>query len=468
MGRRLLVGLALLASAAAQDIKINVTYVCNGERLVVTGCNIDSQADSAHCQVEYPDRPPRVTLAGKFPIYQSTTRGELRKLLPTCKQPSAAEVAAEQRGEEIVRQRQQQAVAEQEAYRREHQARAAAGDTTDPGTLAARRCAAAGRSLTECLGEAFSSGLHSITPGEKVQPAGLRLNGGFQGPGGFFVFLTPGTLYQAGSSNVRCGKLEGSAGGYSVALENGVIMVTVANAPAPVTFTLRPDGKLYGPATARMDGRVIVGSTPGGPVKKTESHMAGEVVMPGDVGKFNSSDLAQSSTGQYTLMNSVTTTSTVMAGPSPIYQAASQQCTIGALTATPGSGPSKAAPMAVAVGNLVGASSREVPSGLRLSGVFKSAQGNSLEFRPDLAVLECGEVQVSPPYVVEQEGAQLVARLVGGSQPVTFTYRSDGTLAGPAALRLTGRAVTGVSGGQPTFAPRTAMCSLGTMMPAAK
>ena len=44
-------------SARGQDIKLNVTFVCNGERLYVENCNIRDLSDTATCMVAHPDRP---------------------------------------------------------------------------------------------------------------------------------------------------------------------------------------------------------------------------------------------------------------------------------------------------------------------------------------------------------------------------------------------------------------------------
>ena len=76
---------------SAQDIKLNVTYVCNGERMYVESCNIRDTSDTSTCQVAHPDRPQH----NGFMAYTSETRGALTALLPTCKQPTAQELAAE-------------------------------------------------------------------------------------------------------------------------------------------------------------------------------------------------------------------------------------------------------------------------------------------------------------------------------------------------------------------------------------
>src|SRR5579862_9187183 len=84
-------GFALLLGVAAyaQDIKLNVTYVCAGERLYVENCNIRDLSDTSTCMVAHPDRPQH----NGFMAYTTETRGALKKLFPTCQQPTAQELA---------------------------------------------------------------------------------------------------------------------------------------------------------------------------------------------------------------------------------------------------------------------------------------------------------------------------------------------------------------------------------------
>ena len=77
-------------SALGQDIPIGATYVCNGERMFVENCNIRDTSDSSKCMVGHPD----TVLANGLMKYTYETRGDLKKLLPTCKQPSAQQLAA--------------------------------------------------------------------------------------------------------------------------------------------------------------------------------------------------------------------------------------------------------------------------------------------------------------------------------------------------------------------------------------
>src|ERR1700689_2023406 len=86
---KLVFAVLLGVSAAAQDVKLNVTYVCNGERVYVESCNIRDLSDTSTCMVAHPDRPQH----NGFMAYTTETCGTLKKLFPTCKQPSAEELA---------------------------------------------------------------------------------------------------------------------------------------------------------------------------------------------------------------------------------------------------------------------------------------------------------------------------------------------------------------------------------------
>src|SRR5260370_33857353 len=92
MDLKMKLGIAMLLGvcAMAQDVKLMVTYVCNGERLYVENCNTRDLSDTASCFVGHPDRPTHNGIMA----YTNETRGSLKKLLPTCTQPSAKELAA--------------------------------------------------------------------------------------------------------------------------------------------------------------------------------------------------------------------------------------------------------------------------------------------------------------------------------------------------------------------------------------
>src|SRR5690242_8401582 len=78
----------LCSIGTAQNLQMKVTYISNGERLIIDGCDIHDMSDTAHCFVAHPDRP----LHNGMTVYTNETRGTLNKLIPTCKPPNADEV----------------------------------------------------------------------------------------------------------------------------------------------------------------------------------------------------------------------------------------------------------------------------------------------------------------------------------------------------------------------------------------
>src|ERR1700688_5243129 len=90
----LAIGALLLSFVAriATAQTLHVTYVCNGERMFIENCNIRDLSDTATCMVGHPD----TVLSNGLMKYTYETRGALKKLLPTCKQPTAAEIAKAQ------------------------------------------------------------------------------------------------------------------------------------------------------------------------------------------------------------------------------------------------------------------------------------------------------------------------------------------------------------------------------------
>ena len=71
--------------AAAQDLTPGLTYICNGEKMFIESCNMRDLSDNASCMVGHPDH---VNPNGLMQ-YTNMTRGALKKLFPTCTQPSA-------------------------------------------------------------------------------------------------------------------------------------------------------------------------------------------------------------------------------------------------------------------------------------------------------------------------------------------------------------------------------------------
>src|SRR5580693_7111208 len=142
------------AMASAQDIEPGVTYVCNGERLMIDSCNIRDTSDTSKCFIGHPD----TIMPNGLMKYTYETRGDLKKLLPTCKQPSPEEIKRAQAFQKKIDD-------QQEAFKRnsERQMRApppgtqtqnlgAPQPSSDPETRRMNRCITAGRPPSTCLG----------------------------------------------------------------------------------------------------------------------------------------------------------------------------------------------------------------------------------------------------------------------------------------------------------------------------
>ena len=86
----ILFGVFAAALAAAQDLTPGINYVCNGERIFIENCNIRDLSDNATCMVGHPDH----VMPNGLMQYTTMTRGALKTLVPTCKQPTPQQLAA--------------------------------------------------------------------------------------------------------------------------------------------------------------------------------------------------------------------------------------------------------------------------------------------------------------------------------------------------------------------------------------
>src|SRR5580658_10792029 len=213
--------LMLFAAAlcSAQEITIGVTYVCNGEHIYIEGCNIRDTSDTATCMVAHPDH---LTPTG-LNTYTSVTRGALKKLLPTCTQPSAKELAAAK-----AFQKKQQDLYNANAQKAEDQLKAATqpppayGQPQKPKTPEERaitRCVTSGRLPASCTGNsllgAFSQMVSQVLPSAAKEPApGPDMAGVFEGPGKWRLdFIDGGVL-------VNCAFLSPDQHNYKIEFKN--------------------------------------------------------------------------------------------------------------------------------------------------------------------------------------------------------------------------------------------------------
>ncbi len=89
---------------------------------------------------------------------------------------------------------------------------------------------------------------------EKSTPAGPRMSGTYQGPGGLKIqFASEGAVLDCRDAHV--------ARAYTVAVAPAAIRITIDNAGVPLVLALQPDGTLSGDGAAEVLGRVVSGTT---------------------------------------------------------------------------------------------------------------------------------------------------------------------------------------------------------------
>src|SRR5580700_10897138 len=248
-----LLGTLAAEAAGAQDVKLNLTYVCSGERMYVESCNVRDLSDTATCQVAHPDRPQH----NGFMAYTTETRGNLKKLLPTCAQPTAAEIAKEEAFQKKLKENYDAAVAKAnpQAAAPAQAARTQAG----PGSQGAqnyqmpappknaeeraiRRCVSSGRLPSTCTGNsllgAFSQMVGQVLPSAAKEPVpGPDLAGVFEGPGKWRLdFIDGGVL-------VNCSFLSPDQHSYTLEFKNNRTAIVIDTTPKPLILTLGADGK---------------------------------------------------------------------------------------------------------------------------------------------------------------------------------------------------------------------------------
>src|ERR1700733_6010478 len=210
-----------------KDLLTGVTYVCNGERMFIENCNIRDLSDNASCMVGHPDH----VMANGLMQYTNMTRGALKKLFPTCTQPSAKELAAQaafkKKQQEIydanVAKANPQMNNQANAARPQAQGAGMQRQPTLPKNAeerAMRRCVSSGRLPATCTGNsllgAFSQMIGQVLPGaDKVPAPGPTMAGVFEGPGHWRLdFIDGGVL-------VNCSFLSPNQEAYSLDFKGG-------------------------------------------------------------------------------------------------------------------------------------------------------------------------------------------------------------------------------------------------------
>ncbi len=460
-------GIAMLLgiSAAAQDIKLNVTYVCNGERIYVENCNIRDVSDTSTCMVAHPDRPTHNGIMA----YTNETRGTLKKLLPTCTQPTAKELAAA----EAFKKKQKELY--DAAVRKANPQRNPQSQPIQPnaGTAQAavrgaaplppknaeerqmRRCISSGRLPATCTGNsllgAFSQMVGQVLPSVGKEPVpGPAMAGVFQGPGKWRLdFIDDGVL-------VNCSFLSPDQHSYVIGFKNNHAVLTIDTTPKPLILTLGSDGQtLSGPGPVVIDGVVASGYDPGYRDQSGRAISANEAAA--------SSGPVYDSAG-----NRVNGAINGIAGHATFSH---RRTTCPALNlSTKGAGIGVQTMQTDLLKSMFndGDKGAPTPPGIRMHGIFAASTGFSVQFFPESVILGCGpDAARAYPYTVVADGTKSHIKIDAPDHPLTLAFRPDGSLdAGSGPYQVHGRVVVGQNDdGDFTFVPLEQTCNLTVLAP---
>jgi len=441
------------ASAPAQDIRLNVTYICSGEHIYVENCNIRDLSDAATCMVAHPDRP----LHNGFMVDTYETRGALKKLLPTCTQPSADEIAKEAAFQKKVQENYAAAVAK--ANPQPPAAKQPPAATNQPSAnaqlppppknaeeRAMRRCVSSGRLSTTCTGNsllgAFGQMVSQVLPGANKDPEpGPEMAGVFQGAGGWRLdFIDNGVL-------VNCTGLSPNQESYTLDLRNGRTTLTINTTPKPLVLAVHPDGTITGPGPVTIDGVIAAGYVNG-----AAGTGATQKDQYGNLYDAAGNRVPGNANAGYTKFAPRRVTC-------PALNLSSKGAGVGVQTM-------QTDLLKTAFG---GDKGPPTPAGIRMHGIFAASTGFSVQFFPESAILGCGpDAARAYPYSVEASGANAVVKIDAPDHPLSLAFRSDGSLdpGGSGPYQVHGRIVTGQNDdGDFTFVPFELACNLGVLAP---
>jgi len=352
-------------------------------------------------------------------------------------------------------------------------AQAEANMPKDAGSVAMRRCLESGRSETECLGEGWKVGMNELTGGlsgelEKglAPPPGLRLSGNFSGSGF-------GVSFDDEVATIYCGTLQPQPVSYRV--ERGSqITVGILVRPKPITVVLKQDGKLVGPGPVQIAGVVPAGggrsSGPAGPPASAyELHSATTTqekpISAGEAREYSADQVHQNgmeysvSTTQAGNIGSGDTSWAKPRAAVPVV-AKTESCNVTTLTGTP------VTKMSAVLNQLTGSApgrGATIPVGLRMYGRYESKGSLNIDFKGDLATLECGRARAAEPYMVENAGGRITIQVKNEAGPFSLALQPDGTLNGSGTVDVAGKVLTGTQGDHMTYAPVSGRCTLGTL-----
>jgi hypothetical protein len=446
--------LALLFAGAlciAQDIPIGVTYVCNGEHLYVEGCNIRDTSDTSTCMVAHPDH---LTATG-LNTYTSVTRGDLKKLLPTCQQPTQKQLDAakafQKRQQDIYNANVQKANEQMKGATSPAPGGGGGGQPVKPKTPEERamaRCITSGRLAATCTGNSmlgmFTQMVGQVMPALAKEPEpGPNMAGVFAGAGNWRLdFIDGGVL-------VNCAMLSPNQQNYKVEFKGDHPTIVIDTTPKPLLLSFRPDGTMVAPGPVVIDGVIATGYQEGG-----SSH--------GQLYKDGAGNLYDSAGNRiYGPVNNLPGHATF--SPKRVTCPALNLSTKGAGT---GVETMETDTLKMMFG---GEKGPPTPPGIRMHGIYAASTGFSVQFFPESAVLGCGpDAARAYPYTVAASGSNVVIDVAAADHPLKLTLKPDGTMdpGGTGSYQVHGRVVTGQNNdGDFTFAPMEQTCNLAALAP---
>lgn len=469
----ILSGLVPTRLVAAQDLTPGETYVCNGERMFIENCNIRDLSDTSTCMVGHPDH----IQANGLMQYTTMTRAALKKLFPTCTQPSAKQIAAAHAFQE--KQQNLYDANAQKANQRMQQTQAQPTlpaqlqQPKDPEARAMNRCITSGRLPASCTGNsllgAFTQMVGQVLPSlAKTPPAGPEMRGAYAGAGNWRLdFSTDGGVL------VNCSFLSPNQETYSLDFKENHAIIVINTTPKPLVLTLRSDGTIVGPGPVTINGVVASGyteghSTPGH--TETQEVTTHEQLNQADA-QLHAGDPNLSHTeGGYDLATTTTQSNYVPGTSTPGYSTFSpRRATCPALDlSTKGAGVGiqtmQTDLLKTAFG---GEKGPPTPPGVRMHGIFAASTGFSVQFFPESVILGCGpDAARAYPYAVVAEGSKAVIKVDAPDHPLSLTYSSDGSLdpGDSSPYQVHGRVITGQDDNDDfSFAPMERTCKLAVL-----
>jgi len=461
LGLTAVLAVAFSAIASAQDLQKGVTYVCNGERIFIENCNIRDTSDTSTCMVGHPD----TVLSNGLMKYTTETRGALKKLFPTCKQPSANEVAHakafEKKQNDTYEANVKKANEENDAIEARAQAVITGKPAQTPEEKAIARCISAGRLPATCTGNqllgAFGKMVSQVLPGADKQPQpGLNMAGVFQGAGNWRLdFIDGGVL-------VNCAFLSPNQEAYTIQSRNNRPAIVVDTKPKPLVLTLTPEGNLVAPGPVTINGVVATGQSGGGGDTYQGNYRDSN-------GSLVTDRQAASGMSVYDQAGNRVFPTNANAGGYTTFSPRTASCPALNLTSK-GAGTGIQTMQTDLLKTMFGGDKGPpTPPGLRMHGNYAAQTGFNVEFYPESVIVACGEPARAYAYEVVANGAQLAIKIADPGHPLLLNMKSDGSLdPGSGPYLVHGRRIIGQDNNDDfKFAPLESTCNLGVLVPGA-